>query len=640
MKMDSGEVRVEIPAGADCKNSISGNHPNNIEDVVHLHDHDPPDSGLRSRKKVPALTAIAEMPKTNLITTTSQSQLQAEEDAGQLKPKSRFNEPAIPSEENIVKENVTASAFEMLETPKAAASPVTPRTPIMASPSKANDDNDENGHYPTRKRPKKIKVLFIIEFSLFVCITLVLILSTTMNMLEDKEIWSLELWKWCGFGLAIFSGRLFSMWLMNIVVFFIETNSLLRKNVWYFVYTAHKSFWVFIWLGLILLTWVLLIVQGVTRSSDTTKVLNYITRGIASTLVVAGAWILRTIVVKFLYASFYEKRFFERIQENIFHQYILQTLSVPPLMELSEMINGSRLVSCRGSNVIDVKFKEKTVIDVQKLQNMKRGSVSAWTMSRLIKIASQSGFYTVPDTLDESEDLINPDEQNNRTITNEWEAKVAGHLIFRNVAKPGYKYIEEEDLLRFMIKEEADVVFTSIGRAEESGRINKKSVMNWVVSMYMKSKFLEHSLNDINGAIKELNKFVTGLLIIVLIILWVILMGIVATEVLLFISSQFLLAVFTFGSSAKSTFEAMIFVFVKHPFDVGDRCVIDGVQVVVEEVSILTSVFLRYDNEKIYYPNSILATKSISNFNRSPEMRDIVEFDLDASTSVEKISQR
>nr|XP_043627209.1 mechanosensitive ion channel protein 10-like [Erigeron canadensis] len=115
-------------------------------------------------------------------------------------------------------------------------------------------------------------------------------------------------------------------------------------------------------------------------------------------------------------------------------------------------------------------------------------------------------------------------------------------------------------------------------------------------------------------------------------------MGIATREVLLFISSQFLLAVFTFGNSAKSTFEAMIFVFLKHPFDVGDRCVIDGVQVVVEEVSILTTVFLKYDNEKIYYPNSILATKSISNFNRSPEMRDTVEFELDVSTSVDNIS--
>ncbi|KAK4769324.1 hypothetical protein SAY86_027474 [Trapa natans] len=59
---------------------------------------------------------------------------------------------------------------------------------------------------------------------------------------------------------------------------------------------------------------------------------------------------------------------------------------------------------------------------------------------------------------------------------------------------------------------------------------------------------------------------------------------------------------------------------------------------VVEEVNILTTVFLRYDNEKIFYPNSVLATKPISNFYRSPEMSDSVEFSIHFSTSVESIA--
>lgn len=58
---------------------------------------------------------------------------------------------------------------------------------------------------------------------------------------------------------------------------------------------------------------------------------------------------------------------------------------------------------------------------------------------------------------------------------------------------------------------------------------------------------------------------------------------------------------------------------------------------IVEEMNILTTVFLRYDNEKIYYPNSVLSTKPISNFYRSPEMSDSVEFSVDVSTSMESI---
>lgn len=59
---------------------------------------------------------------------------------------------------------------------------------------------------------------------------------------------------------------------------------------------------------------------------------------------------------------------------------------------------------------------------------------------------------------------------------------------------------------------------------------------------------------------------------------------------------------------------------------------------VVEEMNILTTIFLRYDNEKLSYPNSVLATKPISNFYRSPEMIDSVEFAIDFATKVEHIA--
>ena len=58
---------------------------------------------------------------------------------------------------------------------------------------------------------------------------------------------------------------------------------------------------------------------------------------------------------------------------------------------------------------------------------------------------------------------------------------------------------------------------------------------------------------------------------------------------------------------------------------------------IVEEMNILTTIFLRYDTEKIFYPNSVLATKPISNFYRSPEMSDSIDFSVDFSTSIESI---
>ena len=99
------------------------------------------------------------------------------------------------------------------------------------------------------------------------------------------------------------------------------------------------------------------------------------------------------------------------------------------------------------------------------------------------------------------------------------------------------------------------------------------------MNVYLERKSLAHSLNDTKTAIEELNRLSSAVVAVVVIIVWLLLMGFLTTQILVFISSQLLLIVFVFGNTAKTVFEAIIFVFVMHPFDVGDRCVVDGVQV-------------------------------------------------------------
>ena len=60
-------------------------------------------------------------------------------------------------------------------------------------------------------------------------------------------------------------------------------------------------------------------------------------------------------------------------------------------------------------------------------------------------------------------------------------------------------------------------------------------------------------------------------------------------------------------------------------------------QLRVEEINILTTVFLKPNNEKVSYPNSVLATKPISNYSRSPDMADTVEFSIDYGTPAQAI---
>ncbi|KAI5445546.1 mechanosensitive ion channel protein 10 [Lathyrus oleraceus] len=571
------------------------------------------------------------------------------------KPKARMVEPPLPKDASFVAEktqikNSNSPNKKVLprDVPDGIGTVITPRTPLIGTPregEEVDDDDDEEEVYKTaeievsKRSGKKMKLMSWIELFAFVSILGFLIASLMVHNLQHKKIWSLELWKWCVLTLVIISGRLVTSWFINVLVFLIERNFLFKKKVLYFVYGVRKSVQAFIWLSLVLLAWSLVFHHGVKRTRKVTTILGYITRALASFVISAAIWLAKTLLIKLLSSHFQSTRFFDRVQESIFHQYILRTLSGPPLMEMVEMV-GKSSSSGRLSFKMLVRDNEKKgtkeqVIDVEKLKKMKQKKVSAWTMKGLVDVIKSSGLSTIsytPESIYEEES-----DQKDNEITSEWEAKAAAYRIFRNVAKPGSKYIEKEDLLQFMKIEEVENLLPLFEGAVETGRIKRKSLKNWLVKVYLERRSLVHSLNDAKTAVDELNNIASAIVLILAIIVLLLVMGFLTTQVLVFISSQLLLVAFVFGNTAKTVFEAIIFVFVMHPFDVGDRCVIDGVQMIVEEMNILTTIFLRYDNEKIFYPNSVLATKPISNFYRSPEMSDSVEFSVDVSTSIQSI---
>lgn len=577
------------------------------------------------------------------------------------KPKSRFGEQPVAIDSSMFEET-PEQGDQMLNSPLTNISnrvspnnrgdamtttvPITPKTPLMVSPGAAGGgdgvDEDEEIYKKVSVRNKlkykRFKIKVLVEWVAFLSILGCLVASLTINHVKHFMIWSLETWKWCVLVMVIVCGMLFTNWLMHFIVLVIELNFLLKKKVMYFVHGLKKSVQVCIWLTLVLVTWLCLFNNsGVNRSSLSTKILDYITWTIVSLLIGSFLWLLKTFLLKIMAKSFHVSNFFDRIQESIFNQYILQTLSGPPIMESIGMI-GRTTSTSQMSFWTRKKGKEgkaTEVIDVNKLHQMKQEKVSAWTMKMLVDVISSSGLSTFSSTIEESA-FDRSGGQADKEITSEMEAIAAAYHIFRNVAQPGCNYIDEFDLRRFMIKEEVDIVFPLIDVAE-TGQIDRKALMDWVVKVYNGRKALAHALNDTKTAVRQLNKIVIAILIIIITVVWLLLTGIASTKVLLFLSSQLVVAAFMFGNTCKTIFEAIVFVFVMHPFDVGDRCVIDGVQMIVEEMNILTTVFLRYDNEKIYYPNSVLSTKPISNFYRSPDMGDSLEFSIDFTTPAEKI---
>ncbi|KAG9149038.1 hypothetical protein Leryth_010647 [Lithospermum erythrorhizon] len=542
---------------------------------------------------------------------------------------------------------------------------------------KINETNEDDpfleDDLPKEYKKIKFNKITVFQFLSLILIIALLVFTLTIKVWKEKHLLSLELWKWEVMVLVLISGRLLSGWLIRVVVFFIERNCLWRRRVLYFVYGLRNAVQNCIWLTLALIAWLCFFYKKMDELTHH-KALPYVTRIWVCLVVGTFIWLLKTLVVKVLAMSFHVSTFFDRIQGSLFNQYVIETLSNPPsivaqqeheeedrvLSEIQKFENAevhlpedlkanvlpkvaqeknpsaANAKSPLVSRIMSKKQQEKADITVGNLHRLNQENISAWNMNKMVHMVRQGMLLS---TLDERLQESGGEDESTVEIMNESQAKAAAKNIFYNVANTGSKCIYLEDLKKFMSNDDAVNTLDHIEGANETTGISKKALKNWVVTVFKERRALALSLDDTNTAVKKLHHMLNVLVAIVILIIWLLMLKVATSKFFILFSSQILLIVFVFGNTCKTTFEAIIFLFVMHPFDVGDRVEVDGVQMIVDEMNMLTTVFLRYDFQKITYPNSILATKPIGNYNRSPNMRDEVNFSIHISTPVEKISK-
>lgn len=100
------------------------------------------------------------------------------------------------------------------------------------------------------------------------------------------------------------------------------------------------------------------------------------------------------------------------------------------------------------------------------------------------------------------------------------------------------------------------------------------------VNAFRERRALSLTLNDTKTAVNKLHQMANVVVGIIVLGIWLLILDIASSHFFVLLGSQILVAVFMFGNTLKMIFEAIIFLFVMHPFDVGDRCEIGGVQVI------------------------------------------------------------
>jgi hypothetical protein len=95
---------------------------------------------------------------------------------------------------------------------------------------------------------------------------------------------------------------------------------------------------------------------------------------------------------------------------------------------------------------------------------------------------------------------------------------------------------------------------------------------------------------------------------------------------------------FVFAVTCQEVLGSCIFLFVKHPYDIGDRIDINSDQLTVEHISLLFTVFKRVQSGKmVQIPNIALNSLWVENISRSNAMREQLSIFCNFDTSIEDI---
>lgn len=192
--------------------------------------------------------------------------------------------------------------------------------------------------------------------------------------------------------------------------------------------------------------------------------------------------------------------------------------------------------------------------------------------------------------------------------------------------------------------EEADAAFAMFDK-DLNGDISMEELEAVCVEIGRERKAITASLKDLDSVVSKLDGVFLFVVFIITILVFVSLISTSASTALTSLGSTVLALSWLFSATAQEFLQSLVFVFVKHPFDVGDRVTIygntgslgKGDDYFVKKISLLYTEFKKMEGHVVQAPNSYLNTLFILNQRRSGGLAEAVPVTVKFGTTLEQI---
>lgn len=224
-------------------------------------------------------------------------------------------------------------------------------------------------------------------------------------------------------------------------------------------------------------------------------------------------------------------------------------------------------------------------------------------------------------------------------------SQVLARRLYRTFAREGCDVLSSNDLKpAFDNDEEAEAAFSMFDK-ETNGDISMEEFEAACSEVSDERKSITESLKDLDSVVRKLDNVFLFIVIVITILVLISLISTSAAGALTSAGSTILALSWLFSATAQELLQSIIFIFIKHPFDVGDRVTIygntgalgKGDDYFVKKIALLYTEFKKMEGHIVQAPNSYLNTLFILNQRRSGGLAEAVPVIIKFGTKLEQI---
>ncbi|KAL2358797.1 Mechanosensitive ion channel-domain-containing protein [Cryomyces antarcticus] len=369
------------------------------------------------------------------------------------------------------------------------------------------------------------------------------------------------------------------------------------------------------------------VIQVFDQGKEQPDWINILGRVLIASIAVTGVFLVQKVIVQLIGINYHRKQFQARISANKFKT-----------MMLDQLYESSRsLFPAYCPEFLDEDYVILTGVESSNPSN-----------SRLLGGLGRVGEDVTNVFGNMTSEIVGAQGSNptsaHSVVVKALEMKTSTEALARRLwmsfVAEGKDALYQEDIIQILGShrtEEAEHIFSTLD-ADCNGDVSLDEMIMTVVEVARERKALARSMHDVTQAVRVLDRFLSVIVVVCVAMIYAAFFSSGFAKYLATIGTQIAAISFALAGTAQEFLGSCIFLFVKHPYDVGDRVDIDKTPMIVEHVSLLYTVFRRVDNNKtVQIPNIVSNNMWIENVSRSKAMKEQISMTINSSTSFDDI---